>query len=332
MKKNNKIKKNIIFRKTTYGGVDSNEKEKKLLNDNTYKLKNGKYEGKMDVSNNRTGLGTMTYLNRDKYIGNWLKDKRDGSGIMIWANGNEYNGEWCKDKMHGEGIMKSVDDYFESTWERGLWRNDKLLKIQNIDTTLQNNVTYKSIVHDPFGEDRLIELMNDNHNLVAFKFLDFFYTIEKNILKSMIDLDNSGNFIFYECLVATEKGNLLPHNIVKKKPLLNLRSTGILSGGYINHNYILDVINGTNRYFLLYDPKLPPLQSVVSDNILHHGGRVVSGSHCQIGQHGTLLKMKYIKDFEFSATKIKRAFKTYKRRTIKQNQNTRKRKFTEISN
>lgn len=30
----------------------------------------------------RHGQGTMTYLNGDKYVGEWKADKREGCGIM----------------------------------------------------------------------------------------------------------------------------------------------------------------------------------------------------------------------------------------------------------
>lgn len=311
------------------------------------KYANGdKFHGEW-ISNFKTGQGIMIYANGERYNGYWEEDKRTGRGVMKFKTGGStnyktgdvYKGEWYQDSMDGKGkLLYDNGEIYEGDWEAnkkeghgtmtyidgqeksGIWRNDKFVeKIQldtkiQVDTTLQNNVSYKSVAPDPYNphpdyDEHLIDIMKDNPNFVAFKFHGKFSVVRKESLKSLIDLDSFENKIFYECI---ETGTLRPENIVAEKPLLNLRSVGVLSGGYIDYRYILDVINGTHRYFLIYDPKLPVLKSVVSDNVLNHHGSHVSSAHCQAGQDGKLFEMKYIKDFEYSATKIKKIYKTYK--------------------
>jgi hypothetical protein len=213
--------------------------------------------------------------------------------------------------------------YKDGRVEDGIWRNDEFTSNLHIKTTYRKNVSYRSLAYDPsnpFGPEPLIELMNENPDLVAFKFKDNFNTIEKTTLKKMVDLNNPENDIFYECRKVDPGFNLYRGlaNVVQEYPLLNLRSIGLLSGGYISYKYILDVINGTNRYFLIYDPNKTNLQSVVSDKILNHNGGHVSASHCQAGQEGKLYEMSYIKDFEHNASLIKKTYNTYKRQYKRQ--------------
>ena len=45
-------------------------------------------------SNCKNGIGTYTYSNGNKYIGEWKDDKQHGQGTFISANGDKYVGEW----------------------------------------------------------------------------------------------------------------------------------------------------------------------------------------------------------------------------------------------
>ncbi len=40
--------------------------------------------------NEMHGKGEMTFVNGDKYTGDWVKGNRTGAGVYIFANGNRY--------------------------------------------------------------------------------------------------------------------------------------------------------------------------------------------------------------------------------------------------
>jgi hypothetical protein len=48
-------------------------------------------------------VGTHTYTNGDKYVGEWRDGKRHGQGTLTLANGDKYVGEWRDNKWHGQG-------------------------------------------------------------------------------------------------------------------------------------------------------------------------------------------------------------------------------------
>jgi hypothetical protein len=275
------------------------------------------YYGEWD-DDQRNGYGEMSYKNGDEYEGDWEGDKRDGrNGTLKYVNGDIYIGDWEDDKKNGQGILT----YVNGNVDDGTWENDTFIPIYkpspkpigNIKRTIQNHISFSSKAHDPsnpFGPEPLIELMKENPDLVAFKFKDTIVTFEKSTLKNLVDVNNPRNSLFYEC---REANTMIPENIIKEHPLLNLRSISINNGGYIRYEYILDVINGTNRYFLILDANKPRLKAVVSDGVFRHKGSHVSASHCQEGTEGKLFKMSYMDDFELNAArKIQKTYKNYK--------------------
>jgi len=50
------------------------------------------------------GKGIRTWLNGDKYDGDWVNGKRSGKGRFTWANGGNYTGDWLSDQRTGQGI------------------------------------------------------------------------------------------------------------------------------------------------------------------------------------------------------------------------------------
>jgi hypothetical protein len=300
----------------------------------TMTYKNGdKYEGKW-YYNLKEGQGIMKYNNGDKYEGDWKKDKRNGQGTIKYANGNpSYTGPWSNDRI-------STEEDIENELQRRAEYENMMARDYTSDSDSDNSdddcdsdeptstpigniktnnfEKYIPKAHDPlnpYGPDPLIEIMNENPNLIAFKCegKSEIHTIERESLRKLVDIDNSNNSVFYECLEIDPRFNIWERkeNVVKKHPLFNLRSMMIHNGGYIRYEFILDAINGTNRYFLLYEPKKRVLKSLVSDSVLKTGN-TVSASHCQEGIEGRLFEMKYIKDFEFKATKIKKTYRRYK--------------------
>jgi Uncharacterized protein conserved in bacteria len=61
-----------------------------------------KYVGEVNESNFPEGLGTLTYLNGDRYFGEFEKGLRNGLGTYIWSNHKhheKYVGEFTNDKF-----------------------------------------------------------------------------------------------------------------------------------------------------------------------------------------------------------------------------------------
>ena len=46
----------------------------------------------------KEGLGSMTYPNGDKYVGEWKNSKMNGQGTFTYSNGWKFVGEWKDDK------------------------------------------------------------------------------------------------------------------------------------------------------------------------------------------------------------------------------------------
>ena len=69
----------------------------------TYTWADGaKYVGEYK-DDKRQGQGTFTYPDGDKYVGEWKDNKRQGQGTFTYASGVKYVGEWKDDKKHGQG-------------------------------------------------------------------------------------------------------------------------------------------------------------------------------------------------------------------------------------
>jgi len=89
----------------------------------------------------RDGEGTMKWVNRDFYEGNWKEDrlhgkgklvnfegsyegsficdKREGEGTMAYLDGRKYLGNWLQDMHCGKGIMITPDGTkYDGEWKK----------------------------------------------------------------------------------------------------------------------------------------------------------------------------------------------------------------------
>ena len=48
-------------------------------------------------------VGTHTWDNGDKYVGEWKNNKKHGQGTYIFADGTKYVGKYKDGKTHGQG-------------------------------------------------------------------------------------------------------------------------------------------------------------------------------------------------------------------------------------
>lgn len=76
----------------------------------------------------RSGKGSLTYGNKDMYVGTWAKGMREGDGKLLWSTGAWYQGQFKKDLMHGVGTLQNENqdkyegDFFEGKKHgKGRW-------------------------------------------------------------------------------------------------------------------------------------------------------------------------------------------------------------------
>lgn len=92
----------------------------------------------------RHGEGTYYGINREKYSGGWNYDKREGKGEMIFENGDHYDGEWYMDRMEGKGIyVSSEGDVREGAWKNNFFVS-KLRNNKKIHDGIHQNISRRS--------------------------------------------------------------------------------------------------------------------------------------------------------------------------------------------
>lgn len=52
-------------------------------------------------------VGTLSYMNGEKYEGDWKEDRKEGVGKWYYTNGCYYDGEWKNDSMNGRGRLEN---------------------------------------------------------------------------------------------------------------------------------------------------------------------------------------------------------------------------------
>ncbi|KAJ7279248.1 hypothetical protein O6H91_10G040600 [Diphasiastrum complanatum] len=78
------------------------------------------YEGEW-VHGNKTGLGSVHYINGQEYHGELETGERCGWGCMRYKDGSVYDGEWLKGRKHGYGALY----YRNGNWYEGAWCRDE---------------------------------------------------------------------------------------------------------------------------------------------------------------------------------------------------------------
>ena len=80
----------------------------------------GKYVGEWQ-NNNMHGQGIYMWADGRKYEGEYLNDKKHGFGIYTYPDGRSYNGQWANGKQHGEGIFITP----HGASRKGIWHEGK---------------------------------------------------------------------------------------------------------------------------------------------------------------------------------------------------------------
>jgi len=91
----------------------------------TYTWSDGdKYVGEWQ-DEKKHGQGTYTTANGDKYVGEYKNGKSNGQGTYTWSDGDKYVGEWQDDNFNGQGTYTFADG---SAQKSGLWKNGKFVE------------------------------------------------------------------------------------------------------------------------------------------------------------------------------------------------------------
>ena len=92
----------------------------------TYTWEDGaKYVGEWK-NNKKHGQGTYTSAEGEKYVGEYKNDKMHGQGTLTLAEGDKYVGGFKDDAMHGQGTITSVDGrILQGQFKDGEWINGK---------------------------------------------------------------------------------------------------------------------------------------------------------------------------------------------------------------
>ena len=115
----------------------------------------------------KSGQGSYTWADGDKYEGEWKDDKKHGHGTKTWTSGSKYVGEWKDDKEHGQGIFTYAEgDKYEGevkdgnkhgqgtyTWTdgdkyEGEWKDDQINGFGQVIATYADGDKYEGNVKD----------------------------------------------------------------------------------------------------------------------------------------------------------------------------------------
>ena len=77
-------------------------------------------------------VGTFTYPDGNKYVGEWKNDKKHGQGTYAEADGSKYVGEWKDGIRYGQGTQT----YADGRVAEGIFENNNFLYTQKITPTI----------------------------------------------------------------------------------------------------------------------------------------------------------------------------------------------------
>ena len=73
-------------------------------------------------------IGTITFANGNKYVGEFKDGNVHGQGTFTWASGAKYVGEFKDGKAHVQGTWT----YEDGRVEKGILKKDKLIKFATV--------------------------------------------------------------------------------------------------------------------------------------------------------------------------------------------------------
>ena len=71
-----------------------------------------------------SGQGLATWVNGNRYSGEWRNGKKNGRGSQVDADGSRYDGQWRNDLPNGRGtLVLSNGDGYDGAWVNGCYRH-----------------------------------------------------------------------------------------------------------------------------------------------------------------------------------------------------------------
>lgn len=137
---------------------------------------------------------------------------------------------------------------------------------------------------------------------ITFKVGDNYYLTNKSIIKTMINLGEKDNALYYGCSCEIKDDWTRPETwarldqVVINNPIyFHIQHLG-LPIRYVLFKDIQAVLDCDTQFFCIEKPENPvTIPSFASDNILNHGIGSMSGVHCQDGQSDIIYQIKKFK-------------------------------------
>lgn len=137
---------------------------------------------------------------------------------------------------------------------------------------------------------------------ITFKVGDNYYLTNKSIIKTMINLGENDNALYYGCSceikddwTRAETWARLDQVVINNPIYFHIQHLG-LPVRYVLFKDIQAVLDSDTAFFCIEKPENPVyIPSFASDNVLNHGIGSMSGVHCQDGQSDIIYQIKKFK-------------------------------------
>jgi len=115
-----------------------------------------RYDGNWSENDKYNGKGIMTFIDGDKYDGNWKNSLYHGYGKMEFSTGEYYDGYWKNGLQHGKGTYK----YISGIIYDGFWKNDLY---NGIGKLVNNNRIYNGNWKNGKRKGYGVQIYSDNY-------------------------------------------------------------------------------------------------------------------------------------------------------------------------
>ena len=80
------------------------------------------------------GQGPATWVNGNRYSGEWRNGKKNGSGVQVDADGARYEGQWRDDLPNGRGTLVLANgEGYSGVWVNGCYRHQSHIAWFDVD-------------------------------------------------------------------------------------------------------------------------------------------------------------------------------------------------------
>uniref|UniRef100_A0A6C0I3Q0 EF-hand domain-containing protein n=1 Tax=viral metagenome TaxID=1070528 RepID=A0A6C0I3Q0_9ZZZZ len=134
---------------------------------------------------------------------------------------------------------------------------------------------------------------------LVFRCGDSYYLASRDRIKSMIQLGEKDNSLFYGCIceidgdwTQPQTWEFLEHTVMINPIYYNIQQLG-LPIRYVYLDEVKQVLASPHQFYSIEKPEeYHVIPSFASDNVLHHGVGSMSGLHCQEGQMDVVYRIK----------------------------------------